>query len=218
MSQIPEETFLLLEKHKAGDPAAMDSILARYYPRVTRIVGIRLRARATRRADLADLVQQTMIRAIGSLDNFEWREDARLIDWFARIAERVVLSDFRDQRAACRDIDRESDGFVSDDSAISCAYFDPVAQQDSPSTVAARREDHDVLDACLGALTHEQREAILLRDFAGASWETVAAELERPSADAARKFYERARQALKEQLQLVRGEDMDEPRTPQPDR
>jgi len=196
----PEDTFALLEKHRAGDPAALDVLLRRHYPRVERIVKVRLRAQNFALADAADLVQQTMIRAIRHLDDFEARDDARLINWLARIAEREVYSHYRFQNAARRDHRREQSLINPVDSSNSSSMHDPPSPDDSPSRVMARRESGEILDECLASLAEDQREVFLLRAYAGASWEVVAQELGRPSAEAARKFYERARETLKEHL------------------
>jgi RNA polymerase sigma-70 factor (subfamily 1) len=206
LSSAPEDTIALLERHKAGDPDALDVLLQRYYPHVVRIVGVRMRSQTKARVDIADLVQQTMERAIRSLEHYEQQEDARWINWLACIAERVVLSNYRDQLAACRDLRRESAKVGQGDTTNGLPYVNPTADVDSPSVVVSRQEHHEMLDECLAELEEDQREVILMRDFAGASWEYVAAELKRPSSDAARKFYDRARSALKEKLRLVMGD------------
>lgn len=197
MSVQPEDTFALLEKHHAGDPEALGIILRRCYPRVERIVQVRMRSRSQARADTADLVQDVMVRAIRNLENFSRQEDARLINWLACMAEREILSHVRNQRAAKRDEDREIARVKTSESTFTGSQVDPIR---SPDSIVSKKEDSEILDACLATLESEQRECILLRDFAGASWELVAEELDRPSPEAARKFYQRARTALKERL------------------
>ena len=61
-------------------------------------------------------------------------------------------------------------------------------------------EDSDKLRACLQRLKEDYREVILLRDFSGCSWETVAEEMGPPTADAARAMYGRARAKLAAQM------------------
>lgn len=191
---------MLLAKHQAGDPRALNALLERHYPNVERIVRVRLRAAGDARADCSDLVQQTMIQALQNLDQFEQREDARLIDWLARIAEREVLAHHRKQRAARRDVRRETPKLESDDAAAPLHVA--VSGDSTPSERAARDDDKAVLDQCIAALPEDMREVLLLRDFAGASWSHIAEQLGRPSSDAARKQHERALSALRE---AVRG-------------
>ena len=55
------------------------------------------------RAEVEDIVQETLLRAFQGLDRYEAREDARLIDWMARIAENALRNLVQHQRAGKRD-------------------------------------------------------------------------------------------------------------------
>jgi len=202
-----EDSFALLARHQAGDPHALNALLQRHYARVERIVRVRLRAAGDARADSSDLVQQTMIKALQHIDRFQQREDARLIDWLARIAEREVLAHHRRQAAACRDVHREQVAQrPTDGSSSESPIHQALAGDSTPSQQAARGEDKELLDECLAGLPEDLREVILLRDFAGASWSHVATQLGKPSSDAARKQHERALAALREAVRRRLGQ------------
>ena len=205
VTSLPEDTFVLLAKHQAGDPGALNALLERHYPNVERIVRVRLRSAGDARADCLDLVQQTMILALQNLDQFEQREDARLIDWLARIAEREVLAHHRRQRAARRDVRREAPKLES--AGSTAPQHAAVSGDSTPSERAVRDEDRAVLDECIAALPEDMREVLLLRDFAGASWSHIAEQLGRPSSDAARKQHERALSALRVAVRARLGSD-----------
>ena len=60
------------------------------------------------------------------------------------------------------------------------------------SPVIAGTEEEELLEACVADLSDEYRELIILREYAGASWEEIARETGRPSADAARMMHGKA--------------------------
>jgi DNA-directed RNA polymerase specialized sigma24 family protein len=49
-----------------------------------------------------------------------------------------------------------------------------------------------LLETCVAELSEELRELIILREYAGASWEEIAKETGRPSPDAARMMHGKA--------------------------
>lgn len=200
------DSFVLLDQYREGDAAALDTLIRRHYPRVERIVSVRLRGSGTARADIADIVQETMIKAIQNLDRFEHHEEARLVHWLARIAERQVLTFHASQLAAMRDQRKEVGRVQPQDVNASVMGIDPLAREETPSRIAAAHDERQILDECLASLPEDQREVILLREYTKATWEFVASELKRPSPDAARKLYERARITLKEKLRMRLGD------------
>lgn len=211
MSSDPEDTFVLLSRHRQGDPLALDAIMRRHYPRVERIVSVRLKAKGNPRADVADLVQQTMLKALSKIDQFERQEDARLIDWIAVIATREIIAHHRYHHAGRRDVDREVTPTPDVSNATSTApIFETPGDQSTPSQHVASQEEQRLLDSCIAELPAEQREVILLRNYAGASWEFIAEKLGRASADAARKFHKSASDALKTKLLPHLGSGRDE--------
>lgn len=194
------DTVALLEKHRSGDSAALESLLLRHYPRIERIVSVRLRAVGAPQANLGDIVQETMIQAVKCLDRFEGREEARLIHWMARIAERQVFSLQERQSAAKRDRRREVAKVGSPSPEDESVVVDPVAREETPSVCATREEQWGILDRCIATLPKAQREVILLRDLSGASWKMCAAELRCSSVDTVRKLHQRARAKLRERF------------------
>lgn len=187
--------MLLRRYREDGDRAALERVLARQYPLVERIVRIRLGGRLERRVQVADVVQETMLRALEAFESFELREDCRLIHWLARIAENEIARLARHHHAQKRDLARE---VVVRNRAE--GEGESILELASDSTAVperlGRRELAEVVDECLSELPVAYREVVLLRKYAGGDWRFVAEELDRPSEEAARKLYERAREAL----------------------
>ena len=194
------DSIALVERYRAGDRAALELLFERYAGRVARIVRVRSGELLRAREDLADLVQDVLLKMCRDLDHYEVREDARFVDWAATLCERTLRNRVRHHRAEKRDAARRrplgrtgsadgDDGGASDAWDVAASAATPLEQLDG-------REREELVDTCLRELRDEHREVILLRDFAGASWEYVAASLARPSTGAAQQLHRRARIAL----------------------
>lgn len=68
-----ETTTRLLSRAKDGDRAALESLAARYLPRLRRWASGRIPARARSLFDTVDLVQETLLRTFERLDRVEVR-------------------------------------------------------------------------------------------------------------------------------------------------
>ena len=83
-------TFLLVRRAKGGEEEALGSLFARYYPRVSKIVRLRLGKTLLGVLDATDILQETFVAAIKAFKRFELRDEASVINWLSRIAERKI--------------------------------------------------------------------------------------------------------------------------------
>ncbi len=91
MAPAPDETDappdpsdeVLAHRAKAGDRAALDQLVKRHHPEVTRL----LWRFARRQADLQDLVQDTFLRIVRGLPG--WRAEQPFIHWLRRVTVNV---------------------------------------------------------------------------------------------------------------------------------
>jgi RNA polymerase sigma-70 factor, ECF subfamily len=191
------ETFVLIKNHRAGDREALDELFRRYAERVRRIARVRMGSFLKSRAEVEDVVQETLMRAFQGLDKYEEREDAKLIDWMARIAENSLRNLFSRELAAKRDAGREvAIESLRDKAQMSSIGWDAIADSVAPPEKASQKEMEEIVDECLTELPEDQREMILLVDYARADWDLVVERTERPTAGAAQQFHRRARVAL----------------------
>ena len=195
----PEDTMQLLELHRNGDEAALDKLFNRYYPKVERIVRVRMGPSLRKRADVADLVQESLLVAFRDIDSYEVREDARFVNWISRIVERTIQNRIRHEGAQKRDYRREIDaaGGEEDDGV---AGFEPISDSTSQSGKLNKQEMAELLDRYLHELREEWREVIVLKDIAQADWKYVAETIGATSVDSARQLHQRARRALREKF------------------
>ena len=194
MSDEITQSLDLVLRAQEGDQAALNRLCERYYDRVRRIVRLRLGARLRETVDSGDILQETFMAAVRSLDSFEMREEASLINWLSRLAERQIIAAADYHGAKKRDQRRNVSltGSIGDTKNMSKTSTLPDERQPLPLEATASEEEQRIVEACLQELAEEYRELILLRNYAGASWETVAEETGRPSAAAARMMHARA--------------------------
>lgn len=187
----------LVRQFHAGDPAACNELLARYRPRLVRIVRVKLGADLRALLDEEDVVQEALLVAATKLSSFELRSHAGLLHWLARIAENVIRQKREHHGAEKRAHGRA----VPLQPGTGTTGFALAASGLSPSRQASRTELEALVDATVEQLEPpEYRAVILQRDYYQEEWEEVRRALGRPTVAAAQELYRRAHQRLKERL------------------
>ena len=180
-----ESTATLLERSRAGDPDAVECLLARHLAPLQRWARGRLPGWARSMADTDDLVQDTMLETFKRLGTFEPRQAGALQSYLRQ----AILNRIKDElrRRARRG---------------STVAVDDVTVPASGSAIAeaAGRETLDAYERALTALTANDREAIIGRVELGYSYDELAAVLGKPTPDAARKAAQRALVRLAEEM------------------
>ena len=91
---IPLDSSLtLLERARAGDRAALDSLVARYLPRLQRWASGRLPHWARDLADTQDLVQETLVQTFQRIEAFDSRGEGALQAYLRQ----AILNRIRDE-------------------------------------------------------------------------------------------------------------------------
>jgi RNA polymerase sigma-70 factor (ECF subfamily) len=185
----------LVNRAQDGDDEALNQLFDRYYERVRRIVRLRLGRKLRSALDSGDILQETFTQAVQGFDGFEMRDEASLIHWLSKLAERQIIAAADYHGAKKRDKSREVRlrGPASQDGTpASGASFGLAADATAPLQKLTENEQVDIVERCIRDLPEDYRELIILRDYAGASWESVAEQTGRPSAAAARMMHARA--------------------------
>lgn len=178
LEELP--TVDLVRRTQAGDLAAREALFARYRGRVLAMARVRLSAKMRATVESSDILQEALMEAVRGLDRFEMREESSLIRWLAVLVERRLSARARHDNAAKRG------------GAQQHLAGDPQAAGLEPVETAGASEASALVQSALAALPERSRELVLLRDYAGSSWETIAAELGLASPDAARMMHARA--------------------------
>jgi DNA-directed RNA polymerase specialized sigma24 family protein len=75
-------------------------------------------------------------------------------------------------------------------------HFDPPASIDLPIDKASDKELIKIMGECLGEMSDDHREVILLRLYHKGSWAWVAEQMGKPTDGAARELFRRAKLSL----------------------
>lgn len=151
-----------LERARHGDPLAFDVLARTYegplYSHVARIIGAG--------ADAEDVVQDALVSAWRSIGGFE---GTSFKAWLFRIGRNRAIDMYRSRkRRGELPLEPESDG---DGDA---GWAEPAAGGPELLEIAAGHEARIVVEAALAFVPIEQRDALLLRDVQGFSYEEIA--------------------------------------------
>ena len=171
----------LIARWKAGDQRAATALVERHADAIARFV-----ASVGARGDVDDLVQDTFVRAFGSLESF--RGESSLRTWLFTIARRLLL----DQRRAER---RRGGGAAMQ---VEVHDADVVTEHDALDEVVADETERRMREA-VGRLSVTQREVFTLRVAEGLSYREIAEAVD-TTEGAARVHYHNAMRAIKEFL------------------
>ena len=160
---------VFIEKLKAGDSAAFETLIDLYSGDIYALL-----YRLTENADEArDLTQDTFLRVIRSIKGFRGHSELRT--WIYRIAINESRNRFRWWKRRRREATISLDATIGDsDTAIHETLAD---RSDSPEEAALAREREYALQAALLELPEIYREAVVLCDVDGMSYEETATAL-----------------------------------------
>ena len=194
MPEDPTRSVDLVNLAQSGDQEALNELFDRYYERVRQVVRLRLGKKLRQATESGDILQETFTIASAKFSGFEWRDEASLIQWLSKLAERQIIAAADYHGAKKRDRGREvrlerQRRANAGDSALSITLPGDVT---APLDKADGKEQVEIVESCIHELPEEYRELIILRDYLDAGWETVAKETHRPSPAAARMMHARA--------------------------
>lgn len=165
----------LIERCRCGDERAVTLLVRRYAGPIARFV-----ASLGEREEVEEVVQDTFVRAVGSLDGF--RGDSSLRSWLFAIARNLVRDRGRGRARKFRVVPIEEDHAVTAHDALDSAVSDETERR---------------LGEALATLSPMQREVFTLRVSEGLSYREIATALG-STEGAARVHYHNAMKALRE--------------------
>ena len=180
-----EPTFRLIERFRAGDDSALETLFGRYLKPLRQWASGRLPPWARDMADTQDLVQETLIQTFKRIEHFEPRREGALQAYLRQAVMNRIRNELR--RHGRRGSTTMLDSAVPDESP-------------SPLERAIGSQGVERYERALDRLRPEEREAIIARVELGCSYEELAASLGKPSADAARMAAQRAMLRLAAEL------------------
>jgi RNA polymerase sigma-70 factor (ECF subfamily) len=182
---------LLVERFKRGDVRAFEMLVVKYQRRIERLI-----ARMVRDTDLVpDIAQETFIRAYRALPQF--RGESAFYTWLYRIAvnsAKKALTDMKrdpvisEAALAARDDDDETSRSATE-----------LTSGETPESLLASKEIAATVNSAIEALSEDLRQAIVLREIEGLSYEEIAEAMNCPIGTVRSRIF-RAREAIAERL------------------
>lgn len=148
----------LIRRSAVGDRSAFDELVERHEGSVFRFA----RAIASSEIDAEDALQEAFLGAWRGAAAF--RGEASVRNWLLSIARHAVYRQHR------RRVDEPEELESMSDLGIAAGW----GADETPETIALRRESHEALMGAMQALSVSDREILLLRDVEGLPGQQVA--------------------------------------------
>jgi len=186
-SDVTDSDAMLVERAVAGDQVAFELLVIKYQRRIQRLIG-----RMVRDVDLVeDIAQETFIRAYRALHQF--RGDAQFYTWLYRIAvntaKKFLLELKRDSAIS------ESSSKLNEDGDETSWSRSESMSDETPETVLAAKEIAIVVNDVLNTLPEDLRQALVLREIDGLTYEDIAVVMNCPIGTVRSRIF-RAREAI----------------------
>jgi len=191
-----EVDALLVERVKRGDTRAFEMLVVKYQRRVERLIG-----RMVRDVDLVpDITQETFIRAYRALPQF--RGESAFYTWLYRIAvntaKKALVELKRDPLVT------ESARARADEGDETSRIDNELIVTETPEAMLASKQVAATVNAAIEALSEDLRQAIMLREVEGLSYEEIAEVMNCPIGTVRSRIF-RAREAIAERLRPLLG-------------
>lgn len=183
-----DEDYEIVLRVQAGDKAAFNLLVEKYHRRVSRLL-VRL---LKNQEDIEDVVQETFIKAYRAIGNF--RGESAFYTWIYRIAintaKNLLLTQKRKPSQALEYENEEGETF-EDNSALS--------NIDTPESLYLTRQVAETVNKAMMALPSDLRDAIVMREIDGLSYEEIAEAMGCPIGTVRSRIF-RAREAISQKI------------------
>jgi RNA polymerase sigma-70 factor (ECF subfamily) len=196
MTEQADVDALLVERAKRGDVGAFEMLVVKYQRRIERLI-----SRMVRDVDIVqDIAQEAFIRAYRALPQF--RGDSAFYTWLYRIAVNTAKKALVDKK---RDpVVLQSSLVSGDDGEEPSRGENELSDGETPEALLASKEIAATVNAAIDALSEDLRQAIVLREIEGLSYEEIADVMNCPIGTVRSRIF-RAREAIATKLRPLLG-------------
>ena len=174
------QTRLLVDQARAGDDQAFARLFEESRRPLEAAIISYVDPSLRQKLDCEELLQQTFVSALQSMDHFEWRGDGSFVAWLSGIARNVVRKTLRKKQPGqtLEVVQNRSTG------------------EASPSRILRRDERFDRLETAFQRLNEDHREVLTLARIDGLPIDEISKRMKR-SPDAVRHLLFRALKQLR---------------------
>jgi RNA polymerase sigma-70 factor (ECF subfamily) len=199
---VAESLKHLLALAQAGDSSALGRLLAHYQKYLELLARLQLRSRLQGKADPADLVQETFLKAHRHFAEFRGATEREWTAWLRQIlatSAANLVRHYLGNRGRDLRLERDlADAFSESSRCMESAFAFP---QSTPSQQAAHREQAVLLAEALALLPDDYREAVILRHLECLTFPEVAHRMGR-SMDSVKKLWARGLARLRDLMRI----------------
>ena len=178
----------LVERVQRGDKAAFNLLVKKYQHKVVNLIA----RYVNNPGDVPDVAQEAFIKAYRALPNF--RGDSAFYTWLYRIAintaKNFLVVNGRQPTVQA--------GFANDEGEL-LDLTEQMPDYRTPETDLLNREIIQTVDAAVAGLPEELRQAIILREMEGLSYEEIAQTMNCPIGTVRSRIF-RAREVIAKEL------------------
>jgi RNA polymerase sigma-70 factor (ECF subfamily) len=188
----------LLARARAGDRPALGQLLELHRAYLHLLARLEINRQLRSKLGASDLVQETFLEAHRDFGQFRGESPGELLAWLRQILAMNLANQFRRYHGTRRrDVRLERALTESVTRSSECLAAGLRGPAGSPSQQAARHEEAALLAGALGRLPPDYREALILRNLEGLSFQEVSDRMER-SLDSVKKLWARGLARLRE--------------------
>ncbi len=187
MRDNSDTDLVLVERVRKGDKKAFDLLVRKYQYRIRKLVSRFIRDPS----EQEDVVQEAFIRAYRALGKF--RGDSAFYTWLYRIAVNAAKNHLvaAGRQPPLQDVDVEEMSYRQGGERLT-EFNTPVEMLENDDLVAAVKK-------AINDLSDELKEAILLREMDGLSYEDIAVAMRCPVGTVRSRIF-RAREAIEKSI------------------
>lgn len=156
---------VLLNRYLSGDRDAISLLIERHSSRVRDYIRMMVKDH-----DVADdILQETLIKAVRVIDEGRYADTGKFLSWVLRIAHNQVIDYFRSQKSQ-RTVSESDAGY----NVLGTLRF---AERNVEDRMISEQIEADVR-RMIDSLPEEQREVVVMRYYAGMSFQEIADQTE----------------------------------------
>ena len=156
---------VLLNRYLSGDRSAISQLIDRHSTRVRDYIRMMVRDR-----DVADdILQETLIKVVRVIDEGRYADTGKFLSWVLRIAHNQVIDYFRSQKGS-RTVSEAEAGY----NVLGTLRFAERTVEDRMVSEQIEADIRRLIDC----LPEEQREVVVMRYYAGMSFQEIAEQTE----------------------------------------
>ncbi len=167
MAHKHDRVSVLLDRVAGGDQHAIHELFEIYRDRLRQMITLRLDAKLARRIDASDVIQEALINAAERLPQYVETRPIQFYPWLWQIASERLIDAKRRHGALKRDVKRECELPLTDDSINQFAAHFASGSKNAVSNELERQENKVHVQVAMQGLSAISQQILCMRYMEG---------------------------------------------------